>query len=295
MKLLQLKVVLAAIDTDESSVETLRAARELAEAAGASLQVVHAVPTLNRNGEPLQAAAADRANAARQLFEQSDLDRSNAPLKVISGKAIHVIRSLADKARADVIVLGEHRGRQPGRRGIGSTALGVVTNSWAPCLVLSSPLRLPLEHVLVPVDLSTASRGALVTALSWASALRGTQNVRRASRSETVLLTALLVGGSNGEASRQSLEGELNQLRRDAGTWAGVGVRGVVVVSRDVPQAIADYAKEHQSDLVVLGTRGLGADAVGRLGTTALGVIRRIDSPILLVPPAVWDSYSVES
>ena len=112
---------------------------------------------------------------------------------------------------------------------------------------------------------------------------------------ETVLLAVVRVECSEGEGSRQALNEELDQLRGDAGTWAGVGVSGVVVVDRDVPRAIADYARAHQSDLVVLGTRGLGSEAVGRLGSVALGVARQLDSPILLVPPAVWESYSAKS
>jgi nucleotide-binding universal stress UspA family protein len=293
MKLLHLKVVLAAIDSDESSLETLRGARELASAAGAKLQVVHVIPPVSRTHQSAPSGAAERADAVRDLLERSD-PGSDVPLQVLAGEPTQVIRSLADRLRADVIVLGQHRGRRQDTRGLGSTALGVVTNSWAPCLVLSRPMQLPLEHVLVPVDLSTTSRGALVVALSWASALRANQKAGNGV-SETVTLTALLVGGEKVEASLQALDEELSQLRRDAGTWAGVAVLGAAVANSDIPQAIADYAREHRSDLVVLGTRGLGSGAVGRLGSVALGVLRRLDSAILLVPPAVWDSYSVES
>jgi nucleotide-binding universal stress UspA family protein len=65
-----------------------------------------------------------------------------------------------------------------------------------------------------------------------------------------------------------------------------------VVTSNDVVGAIAGHASEHSSDLVVLGTRGLGLDAVGRLGSVSLGVTNRIAIPVLLVPPAVWISYA---
>ena len=280
MKLLHLKVVLAAVDMHESSVDTLRAARELANAAGAKLHVVHATPS-----------GTDGAGA-RQLFERSGLDRSEASLEIVAGEATHVIRSFADKIKADVIVLGQHRERGTEPRSIGSTALGVVTNSWAPCLVVSRPLRLPLEHVVVPVDLSDTSRGALVVGLAWASALRKTERSGREGRDETAHLTALFVGATTRGTSSPALDDELARLRRDAGTWAGVSIRGAVVAGDKVPQSIAAYADEHHADLIVLGTRGLGSDAVGRLGSVALGVLREIDQPILLVPPAVWESLS---
>lgn len=280
MKLLHLQVVLAAIDTHETSIDTLRAARELANAAGAKLHVVHATPP-----------GTDAARA-RGLVERIDLDRSEASLEIVDGEPTHVIRSFADKIRADVIVLGQHRERGAEPRSLGSTALGVVTNSWAPCLVVARPLRLPLEEVLVPVDLSDTSRGALVVGLAWASALRKNERGGGEGRSETAHLTALFVGAAARGMSPPALDDELARLRRDAGTWAGVNIRGEVVAADKVPRAIAEYAGEHHSDLIVLGTRGLGSDAVGRLGSVALGVLRGIDQPILLVPPAVWESYS---
>ena len=280
MKLLHLKVVLAAIDTHESSIDTLRAACELANAAGARLHVVHATPS------------GTDAAAVRRLFERADVERKQASLEIVDGEPTHVIRSFADKIRADVIVLGQHRkrGAEPGS--LGSTALGVVTNSWAPCLVVPRPLRLPLEQVLVPVDLSDTSRGALVVGLAWASALRKNEKGGGEGSRETAHLTALYVGTAARGAAPRALDDELARLRRDAGTWAGVSIRGEVVAADKVPQAIAEYAGEHHSDLIVLGTRGLGSDAVGRLGSVALGVLRGLDQPILLVPPAVWESYS---
>ena len=291
MKLLHLKVVLAAIDADASSLDTLRAARELASAAGAKLRVVHATGADGGSDEASPTASGD-ADTVRRLFERFDGQQSESSLSIVAGEPTHVIRSFADKIRADVIVLGQHRKRATENPGIGSTALGVVTNSWAPCLVLSRPMRLPLEHVVVPVDLSNTSRGALVVALSWASALRRTEKGSGAAKTETAALTALFVDAAKREGSPRALDEELERVRRDAGTWAGVSVRGVVVANREVPQAIAEYVGANRSDLLVLGTRGLGSGAIGRLGSVALGVLQRIDQPILLVPPAVWESYS---
>lgn len=291
MKLLHLKVVLAAIDADESALDTLRAARELASAAGAKLRAVHASGADGGSDEAAPAASGS-ADAVRRLFERFDGKQSESSLAIVAGEPTHVIRSFADKIRADVIVLGQHRKRRTQSGGIGSTALGVVTNSWAPCLVLSRPMRLPLEYVVVPVDLSNTSRGALAVALSWASALRKMEKGSGAAKTETAALTALFVEPAKREASPRGLDEELDSVRRHAGTWAGVSVRGVVVTNREVAQAIADYVGANRSDLIVLGTRGLGSGAVGRLGSVALGVLQRIDQPILLVPPAVWESYS---
>src|SRR4029079_1040597 len=140
----------------------------------------------------------------------------------------------------------------------------IVTASWAPCLVVAETLRLPVRHVLVPLDLSDTARGALLVALSWASALRSQENSAAGVRL-TVLYADQSSGGRRSSAVDQ-LEMDLTRARAAAGTWAGGAIEGPEVVSGDAATAIASYAKEHRVDLIVLGTRGLGLDAVGRLG-----------------------------
>ena len=293
MKLLRLNVVLAAIDRDDSSLEALRGACALARSARASLHVVH-VTSSGAGTEQWDGADAE----VRQLIDRAGLSGADVMLHLLAGDSAHANRSVSETEHADVIVLGLHRGRSGSGHEMGSTALGVVTNSWAPCLILAGPMHLPLERVLVPVDLSETSRGALVVGLSWSSALRGTKKLPLGGDAgEAVALTALHVersSPSDAGASRQpkALDDELDRLRRDAGTWAHVAIDRAVVGNSDVPQAIANYASEHQPDLIVLGTRGLGLDAVGRLGSVSLGVAQRVTVPVLLVPPAVWHSYA---
>jgi nucleotide-binding universal stress UspA family protein len=205
-----------------------------------------------------------------------------------------VIRSLADSVRADVIVLGRHRDASA-HAPLGSTTMRVVTSSWAPCLILSDSMTLPLERVLAPIDLADASRGTLVVALSWASALRGAARLGASRTDEPVRLTALHVARSLDEGAtgqRRTLDEMLDRLRADAGGWAGVTIAGVVAEGRDASSTIADYTREHDVQLLVLGTRGLGTGAVGRLGSVSLGVAQRVTTPVLLVPPALWSADS---
>ena len=282
MRLLHLNVVLAAIDADESAEHVLRGARALATSAGAKLHVLH-VTSSNKDGEITKAA-----EMMRQLMDHAGIPAGAATMHMLNAEAAGAVRSVADQIRADVIALGKHRGQKVSDA-IGSTALRVVTNSWAPCLILSQPLRLPFTCVLVPVDLSDTSRGALVVALSWTSALRDAKG--------RATLTALVVEcpratRSGRSPARQALDEELNRLRMDAGTWANVDVSGVLVSGDDIVTAIAESVSAMNADLVVLGTRGLGLDAVGRLGSVSLGVAQKTTAPILLVPPAVWRSHS---
>jgi nucleotide-binding universal stress UspA family protein len=297
MQLLHLRVVLAAVDVDEASVTTLQGAHELAAAANAPLHLVHVASSSVPAKATTHSEHHERDSAVREIVQRAGLELGDLTLHLPVGDPAHVIRSLADWIRADVIVLGRHRHRAEARREMGSTALRVVTHSWAPCLVLSRPIRLPLERVLAPVDMSDASRGALVVALSWASALRGAGATIGAAPGDAVNLTALYVDNSglepDGETRRnQSLDTAVSRLREDAGEWASVAIRGATISGADVPSTIADYATEHHSDLVVLGTRGVGLDDVGRLGSVSLDVARRVDLPLLLVPPAMWSTHT---
>lgn len=285
MRLLHLNVVLAAVAGDESSVNVLRGAHELAMAAGATLHVVH---------------VGSHAGSRDRFLADAGLSTSDAQLHVLDGEAADAIRSLGDRIHADVIILGRHRGRAGDQPPMGSTALAVVSSSWAPCLILTQPLRLPLERVLVPVDLSDTSRGALVIALSWASALRrGRKASGPTTHNTAVDLTALhverVLGDHRARPQTRTLYEELSHIRRDAGRWADVAINGAVVANDDVALAIADYAREHHADLVVLGTRGSNLNSEARLGSVSLGILRRVASPVLLVPPAVWISYAAAS
>ena len=274
MRLLTLKTILVAIARDDTSRAGIQAGVALANAAGAALHVVHVT---------------DGSAVTAESFAESALDGIDAQVHIVPGVAPDAIRSIADRLRADVIVLGPHRGGTRTGRGsaLGTTALGVVTNAAAPCLVVSEALELPLLRVLVPVDLSDTSRGALLVALSWASALKPTGEHASAT------LTALYVGATAASVAPgadrvRALEQEVAELHDAGGRWAGVELRYAAVAGADTSAAIAQYATEHDAGLVVLGTRGLGLDPIGRVGSIAGETIRLVRRPLLLVPPAVW-------
>jgi nucleotide-binding universal stress UspA family protein len=144
-----------------------------------------------------------------------------------------------------------------------------------------------LNRVVVPIDLSDTARGALLVALSWASALRARDG-------SDITLTALhvMAGPLRGSApTPRTIEQELAAVRDAARSWAGVTVGGETIVEPNIAQGIARYIADHAGDLVVIGTRGLGLDAVGRLGSVAASVACQLEVPALLVPPAVWMAH----
>jgi len=277
MRLLALNVVLVATDLDDSSLATIGAARTLAKSADAELHVVNVTSTTDAD-----------SSAVHEQLGRAGLALNEASVHAVAGDPALEIGKLADEISADVIVLGPHR---PGVNEQGKprleTALGIVTNSAAPCLV-AHELSIPLTRVLVAVDLSETSRGALVVGLSWASALRGNR-----ARTSGSTLTALYVAGRNADTNELSrlsdtIEKQLEELREDAGSWANVVVESDVITAGNVAEAVPRYAAEHGAQLIVLGTRGLGLDGVGRVGSVAAAIARGTTIPTLLVPPAIW-------
>ena len=287
MRFLVLKNVLVAIDPEHPVHAAILTAVQLASAAGASL---HACTVIAPGDQAAQARARTDLSA---IVARAGASANNVTIHVLSGEPAFAIRSLGDRVRTDVIVLGPHRERASRSRSIGGTALAVVTNAWSPCLIVSTPLRLPLSHVLVPVDLSDAARGALRVGLSWASALRGA--TKEKGETGDARLTALHVQAASSTTPPALVEKELAFLRESGGSWSGVSIHSETVANANVSEGIASFASRHRPDLVVLGTRGLGLDAVGRLGSVAASVAQSIDVPTLLVPPALWMAHASDS
>jgi len=292
MRLLNLRNILVATEPDDTPPPAVLAASRLADAAGASLHAVF-VATSQDRAESAGPRPAEAKGAMMAMFRRVGAHVENTRMHMLEGDPGSAIGSLADRLQADVIVLGPHRRAQIAGRALGGTALAVVTNVASPCLVVSNSLRLPLRRVLVPVDLSDTARGALLVALSWASALRGGVQVNTGNGD--VALTALHVQRSSDRTSAsptRAIETELDHIRRAANTWAGVSISGATTVNSNVTQGIIDYVGDSAPDLVVMGTRGLGLDAVGRLGSVAASVATVVDVPVLLVPPAVWMEHA---
>ena len=289
MQLLLLKDILVAADPDDLAFSAVMTAARLASAAGAALHVVSVVTGASRDhvGDAIRSGL---ANALERAGTPVDADS----IHVVEDDPARAIDSCADRIGADVIVLGRHRAQGSSTHSIGGTAIAVVTTASIPCLVASAPLRLPLRRVLVPLDVSDAARGALLVGLSWASALRNPADGD--TERQDAVLTALHVLPSAEPGTRPSMPAAiqrgLDTARAVGGKWAGVSIQGETVINPDVTQGIATYVSEQSPDLLVIGTSGLGFEAIGRLGSVAASVVTAVDVPTLLVPPAVWLAHA---
>ncbi|MGH7617118.1 MAG: universal stress protein [Gemmatimonadaceae bacterium] len=293
MRLLALRTILVASDLTAGSDAAARTALDLSRASGAELHVIHIA---DRNDDIL-IGDSHRAEYLAKLdvaMRRIGAREGDFAMHVADGDVPASIGHEADKLNADVVILGRRRpeARPAHDSPIGGTAHAVMSRSQAPCLAITELLRLPIRKALVAIDTSETARGALLVAVSWVSAVRAT-----AIGEETPTLTALHVdsGISDGEGAGtvglKQVEHEVSVLRRMADAWAGVTVLSETIEGRNPAVLIADYANDHGSDLVILGTRA-PEHREGGLGSVSASVTTSLSIPVLLVPPAVWRDHA---
>lgn len=294
MRLLRLNTILAATDLEPSSDSAVKSAIRLADAAGAELHLAYVSP--DRPGRATSGGAPEAESAMTAFRKRIGWSGDNRRVHIRSGDPASTLAALSDEIGADVIVIGRHRQRtdkQPDGS-IGGTAYDIATRTLSPCLITSRSLVVPIQQALVTIDASETARGALLVALSWASALR---HSKRDTPGTT--LTALHIESgrrlSASDAKRKrTVDHELDVLKRGAESWAGVTVRGATETSEDPVGAIVRFANDQNPELVVIGTRRPSARKASGLGSVSAAVTNQLDMPVLLVPPAVWSKHAHE-
>lgn len=303
MRELLLRSILAATDLTEGSDGILHAAGRLALASRAGLHVLHALES-PAGGSPEHAPGSrpsfeDRIGEAVELLDEQ-IARTLPPgipaasQQVVLGSAHLAILDRARDVEADLIVLGPHLRHGRADDFLGTTADRVIRSSGAPCLVVRGDLRLPVRRVLVPMDLTEPSRGALDLALAWAGALGTSAPEAGGLPTEIEVLHIVpamplpydlaLDRATVGPRPHEEVEAAL--ARAEHGS--SVAVREELVRGDSPEEEIVGYAEERPTDLLVLATHGRGALRRALLGSVASGVARRALCPVLLVPPTYW-------
>ncbi len=281
MRPLTLHCVLAAVDLTDGSEAALQTASSLARLTDARLIVLHAALTRTSETED------DIANWVRMTIPGN---HQPDDVRIVVAEAADVIAEHAERVSADVIVLGPHRQRQRTGR-LGSTADRVVRRAQTPCLVVPRPLALPLDRVLVPVDLTDAANGALLVGLSWASALRRPSRNAQAQPTELEVIHVSSDAQQRSDAER-ALHRHVERVHARVAAATGVAIRECVEQAEDPAAAILQHVNKGQVDLAVLGTHGRTTHQRDLLGSVSSAVVRQCNGPVLLVPPEVWRDHA---
>jgi len=218
----------------------------------------------------------------KRLGAESRVKQRRARLAPGGGRVTPHLLDACAAENADLIVVGTHRYTAFDRILRGSTSLDIISASTrnvvaVPVNTIETPYRdIPkrVERVLVPLDLSEASR----LALPWACTL-----LAQGGQLQVIHVCTVI----EGERPTQLLARAREELEAiNPATWGrpDLKVRRDVVIANNIAKHIVRAANDWESDLICLASHGRSALSRVLMGSVAQGVLRRADRPVITVP-----------
>ncbi|MGZ8394767.1 MAG: universal stress protein [Nitrospira sp.] len=290
--------ILFATDFSDDAAHAQEYAMYLATACGATLDVLHVLEApawLNVEAAAIVVVEQARKDAADRLeLVRDHLAGCGIPstIRQVLGNPTEHICLAARASGADLVVLGV-QGRTNLVFGlIGSTAERVVKDG--PCPVLTVPGlreeagkpsmasgRLPIRHILAPLDFSSSSLDAVEYASHLAKGLDAAVTLMHVLEPVCYDLDCGLGMIEEETPKRDRWTRQLTELKEAVTSF---GLQADFEISGGIPSdAILACALRHQSDLVVMGTHGRRGLSESRFGSVAEAVLRRATCPILTV------------
>jgi nucleotide-binding universal stress UspA family protein len=235
-----MKTILVAIDMTGASRNALGRAARLAQTTGASLRVLHAVPS-RALGKEVSKVRCFVQEAVQEVIEEVPAPRPDFSLRITARDAQEAILREAQKVGADLIVLGAH-GEPRFRDAIfGTTATHVVRHADCPVLVAQNDASRPYGKVMFALG-----------SAEEAKCLRETTNV--------LAPGAALFGVNAFDPSLGRLFAGRDALEREAETRETMisdALPGgeAVAEAGDPLTVLMDEARALAPDLVAMGTR----------------------------------------
>lgn len=292
----RVKKILATTDFSELSLEGVEYAIALAEEFDASVTLVNVVqPTVHLAG--MEAVVIGRGDDEIVELEKRHLSMiakkisKDRPLRTISryGKAYREITEVAREINADLIVTTTHGNTGMKRALIGSTAEWIVR--YAPCPVLVIPSSVAdrkgatwsanIQKILVPVDFSEASIGALPYASALAERFGAGLALVHVAEIPPNAGFDYIPAATVHEDMVKSAEKLLERIQKEV--FPEVGRSEAVVVSGTPYHEITRAAQRMKADMIVLTTHGRTGLKHILLGSTAERVVRYAKCPVLAI------------
>lgn len=310
--------ILLARDFSPTSDQAFRYSLDLARRTGATLHVVHAevLHEAPGTGDEMSTPAADIERIEEQLSRHGNGDAvtgADAEVEIVEAVVRDVaagpaILNYAEENDIDLIALGTH-----GRRGIrrfllGSVAEEVVRRANRPVLTVRGgdqhedvaiPPISTLSRILVPIDFSDPSREALLHAQAIADMFGAKVDVLHVV--QQTMHPAFYVGGVTDirdidpniedKVKARVVEFINDTLRipevadgpaSSASPLESGQVQPHMIIG-SVDMEVPGFIEEHDTDLVVMSTKGqTGLDRV-LLGSVAEKIVRQARCPVLTV------------
>jgi nucleotide-binding universal stress UspA family protein len=276
--------IVVGVDGRQGGRDALRLAGLLAEAGGGDLIAVRVFPHQHRPALA-RSPAVDEERESTQVAldrELADMGMTTARAHVVGDTSpARALHRMAERERADVLVVGSaHRGAV-GRVLGGDVALGSLHGS--PCPVAVAPRGMadrdatPLTRIGVGFDGTPESREALAVAVALAKSARVELELLCAATPPIPLF-----------AEAAWADGAIVDYRPEAEELISrtLGELDVEAVGKAVVGGPVETLVEltHRVDVLVVGSRGWGPIRRILLGSTAARLIREAACPVLVVP-----------
>lgn len=306
--------VIAATDFSDASESALAVAEDLARKLDAPLELVHVlehVPVEAVSGPefgPFAHSMADRAAALDEAMRDALGERlraraaemtargTPATARVLTGgRPWDSLVEIAEREKASFIVMGTHGRRGPARWLLGSVAERTVRG--ATCPVIVTPAR--KADVLTAWSRGTRPLRAVVAVdLGDSAPIEAVRRFRRAGGCD---VTAVHLYWPPSQMKRHEViepfelesppaaiqERVTRELGATVGELPGKGELTLHVRPEwgRLSDPLLRIAGEREADLLVLGTHGRHVLEGFAAGSTAYGVLKRIDRAVVFVPP----------
>ena len=282
--------LLAATDLSPSSRNTVQRAAMLAQQISAQLELVHVIE--KRELEELQRLLGETLKENIQSQNQkllkelaNDIGGSlgiTAGCHLVEGGVLESITRQADLLSANLLVIGVRGASLTLQQLLGSTAERLLRLIQCPVLTVKQPPLKTYQKILVPIDFSPWSVGAINLAQTVAP------------QSKLILLHAndvpfeaqmRILGEKKKEIQNyrdkvhQDAKNRLNQIAKDTGLtsdWNSLVVNGNAV------QKILEQENEQGSDLIIIGRHGFGLVEELLLGSNARQILIHAKCDVLV-------------
>jgi nucleotide-binding universal stress UspA family protein len=277
--------VLVGVDESQQAGTVVRWASRLAAACAAEVILVGAwlAPADASPGAEHERDLEERRLRLDALWSRSARGTGiDVRSEVFEGDPREVLLEVTAGEAVDLLVVGRSRegGESPGFLHLGSVTEYLAHATTVPLAVVPpGVLTRPPERMMVGVDGSAAS-GRAVTWCAEAGAASGSE------------IVAVNVQPPGRERSREGSPDDWLHFvaEQEVAVWAepleqrNLPITPLAVRSSRPADGLLAAARDHDVDLLVVGTRGLGGFSGLRLGGTAVRALHRAELPLVLVP-----------
>jgi len=298
--MIKIEKILYPADFSRCAGQALDHALHLARKYGAELHMLHAIVLHEDDPHSPSHHFPDLEEIHNRLKELAEAEMA-AALKPRKTKGVKITmqqergmsaaETILDYARdkdIGLIVMGTHGRRGLGHLFLGSVAEEVVRHAGCPVLTVREEKKPAsvhaLQRILVPIDFSEHSKGALAHARELAAAYEAELQILHVIE-ETVHPAFYMSGKTSIYDLRPDIRERAQKAMKklfDETPGPKAAVQFLCADGR-AHKAILEFAEKEKSDLIVIATHGLTGLQHLLLGSTAEHVVRRAQCPVFTV------------